>query len=82
MISVDLLRKVLERRLNFELVDAYSDDIWVFVERTKKIAFVVQEPRDGMVSVQFLIMQAEKLGEQQLVEELKKIERRLYDLNS
>ena len=34
------------------------------------------------MSVQFLIMQAEKLGEQQLVQELKKIERRLYDLNS
>lgn len=35
-----------------------------------------------MVSVQFLIMQAETLGEQQLVQELKKIKRRLYDLNS
>lgn len=80
MISVALLRKVLER-LNFELLAVYSD-IWVFVERTKKIPLVFQEPRDGMVSVQFLIMQAETLGEQQLVQELKKIKRRLYDLNS
>ena len=81
MISVALLRKVLER-LNFDLVDVYSDDIWVFVERTKKIALVFQEPREGRVSVQFLIMQAETMGEQQLVQELKKIKRRLYDLNS
>lgn len=81
MISVDLLRKVLERRLNFELVAVYSD-IWVFVERTKKIPLVFQEPREGRVSVQFLIMQAERLGAQQLVQELKEIEQRLYVLNS
>lgn len=35
-----------------------------------------------MVSVQFLIMQATQMGDQQLVQELRKIERRLPDLNS
>lgn len=35
-----------------------------------------------MVSVQFLIMQAIQMGDQQLAQELKKIERRLSDLNS
>lgn len=34
------------------------------------------------MSVQFLIMQAERLGAQQLVQELKEIEQRLYVLNS
>ena len=56
--------------------------IWVFIKGVEGMVLVFQEPKAGMVAMQFLIEQAENQGAAQLTEELKEIEWRLQGMNS
>ena len=82
MIPVNVLREIL-RRLGFRQYLVGDDPvIRVFVEGVKGMVLVFQEPKAGMVAMQFLIEQAEIQGAAELTKELKKIERRLEGMNS
>lgn len=82
MIPVNVLREIL-RRLGFRQYLVGDDSvIRVFVEGVKGMVLVFQEPKAGMVAMQFLIEQAEIQGAAELTKELKKIERRLEGMNS
>ena len=55
---------------------------WVFIKGVEGMVLSFQEPKAGMVAMQFLIEQAKNQGVAQLTEDLKQIEWRLQCMNS
>ena len=80
MISVWLIVAILKQR-GYKQVQTGKEDLYVFVNRGRQEIFVF-EVWQASVSIKFLIRLSEVQGAVGVTTELKKTERRLYDMNS